>query len=68
LKFTPNGWGEIVRIRKTLSPEERDSMHLTGTLQKVIDAGLIAITAIPYNGVWGEIDNEHDLSLWNTVN
>jgi L-glutamine-phosphate cytidylyltransferase len=29
-------------------------MHMTGTLQKVIDARCITIAAVSYEGEWGE--------------
>jgi choline kinase len=64
LRFTPEGWAEIVRMRSTLSAEECDLMHMTGTLQRVIDAGQVNITAISYIGEWGEIDRADDLSVY----
>ncbi|MBG6174937.1 choline kinase [Labrenzia sp. EL_208] len=64
LRFTPASWAEICRIRKLLTVELRDKMHMTGTLQKVIDEGWTAISAVPYLGVWGEIDSEDDLSVY----
>lgn len=64
LRFTPKGWSEIVRIRSTLSAEECDRMHMTGTLQRVIDASQITITAVPYAGEWGEVDSAEDLSVY----
>ncbi|WP_282045451.1 phosphocholine cytidylyltransferase family protein [Roseibium album] len=64
LRFTPSSWAEVSRIRASLLPELRDKMHMTGTLQQVIKEGRIAITALPYSGVWGEIDSEDDLSVY----
>jgi choline kinase len=61
LRLTPNGWKEILRIRAGLSSEERDKMHMTGTLQKVIDAGSVEIAAVPYADEWGEVDSAEDL-------
>lgn len=61
LRFTPEGWAEIVRIRKGLSPDDRDRMHMTGTLQKVIESRRVPIHAIAYEGQWGEIDSANDL-------
>jgi choline kinase len=61
LRFTPVGWAEILRVRNFFSSEELDKMHMTGTLQKVIDAGHVAIAALPYTGEWGEIDSAEDL-------
>ena len=61
LRISPSGWAEIIRIRASLESEERDRMHMTGTLQKVIDAGKIPVTAVAYEGEWGEVDNANDL-------
>lgn len=60
LRFTPEGWGEVVRIRSDLTSEQRDKTHMTGILQKVIDAGCLPIHAIPYEDEWGEFDFESD--------
>jgi choline kinase len=64
LRFTPDGWAEVLRIRSGLTPEQCDKMHMTGTLQKVIDAARVAITAVPYIGEWGEIDFADDLDTY----
>lgn len=64
LRFTPEGWHEVLRIRAGLNPELRDKMHMTGTLQKVIEAAKTPIEAIPYFGKWGEVDSESDLSKY----
>lgn len=61
LRFTPEGWREIIKIRTELADSECDRMHMTGTLQKVIDGGNIDILAVPYRGRWGEVDSESDL-------
>ena len=61
LKFTPRGWAEVQRIRASLSAEKRDRMHMTGTLQMIIESGRIPIAAIRYSGDWGEVDNQEDL-------
>lgn len=66
LRFTPEGWAEVLRIRSELTPEQCDKMHMTGTLQKVIDAGRIAIAAVPYTGEWGEVDSAEDLASYHT--
>jgi len=65
LRFTPTGWKEVQRIRDKLSPEDRDHMHMTGTLQKVIDAGNVSVKAVPYVGEWGEIDSADDLATYH---
>lgn len=64
LRFTPKGWAEVTRVRATLSAAERDRMHMTGTLQMLIEAKRIPVHAISYKGNWGEIDSETDLSVY----
>jgi choline kinase len=61
LRFTPEGWAEVSRIFSGLNSDQLDKIQMTTTLQKVIDAGLISISAKPYIGEWGEIDSERDL-------
>jgi choline kinase len=67
LRFTPEGWGEVARIRGELSVPERDSIHMTGMLQKVIEAGRIRVTAVPYAGEWGEVDSAEDLRGYESM-
>lgn len=64
LRITPDGWGEVLRIRAGLPFTECDRMHMTGTLQKVIEAGRITIEAIPYEFSWGEVDSVEDLMTY----
>lgn len=64
LRFTPDGWEELLRIRADLPPVARDQMHMTGTLQKIIEAGHVAIEAIPYELSWGEVDSVEDLRAY----
>lgn len=61
LRFTPKGWEEVVRVRSTLTGSIRDKMHLTGTLQLVIDGGRMQVGAVSYSGEWGEFDSASDL-------
>lgn len=68
LRFTPDGWNEMLRIRTDLSSAECDRMHMTGTLQRVIEAGRIAIEAIPYELSWGEVDSAGDLVAYQEPN
>ena len=65
LRFTPEGWKEIQRIRDNLSLDDRDKIHMTGILQKVIEHGRIRIAAIPYLQSWGEVDSESDLRWYD---
>lgn len=63
LRFTPMAWGELARIRSGLSQSIRDGMHMTGTLQRIVEAGRISVRALPYAGWWGEVDTEEDLRV-----
>jgi choline kinase len=63
LRFTPVGWEEVLRIRSCLTSDRCDKMHMTGTLQEIIEAKRLAITAIPYLDKWGEIDSAQDLEV-----
>jgi hypothetical protein len=64
IRFTPDSWHEIKRIRGGLTSLECDTIHMTGTLQKVIEAGYIRVVAIPYFNSWGEIDSAQDLASY----
>ena len=67
LKFTPSGWAEIQRLRAELSSVERDNIHMTGMLQRVLEAGKLSITALAYSGEWGEVDSLNDLLLYEQL-
>lgn len=64
LRITPEGWKEISRIRNLLSAGECDRMHMTGTLQRVIQEDRVRIAAVPYRGDWGEVDSAADLDAY----
>jgi choline kinase len=64
LRFTPEGWAEVTRVRAGLTSDQRDAMHMTGTLQAIIVAGRVAIAAVPYTGEWGEVDSADDLEAY----
>jgi choline kinase len=64
LRFTPESWREISRVRGELTDLQRDKMHMTGTLQKVIEAGRMPVSAVRYDRPWGEIDSPEDLTCY----
>jgi len=64
LRFTPEGWAEVVRLRSALTPQQCDKVHMTNTLQQVIEAGRVAIQAVEYTGEWGEVDSAEDLFVY----
>ncbi|XLY86641.1 adenylyl-sulfate kinase [Ectopseudomonas mendocina] len=61
LRFTPEGWAEASCIRGEVDEAQRDAMHMTGALQRIIEAGRLPVAAVAYHGSWGEIDSESDL-------
>ena len=65
LRISADGWAEIIRTREMLSQEQKDRMHMTGTLQMIVDAGRMPISAVPYSGNWGEIDSAEDLRIYS---
>lgn len=64
LRFTPEGWADVVWLRSALTPEQCDKVHMTHTLQQVIEAGRVAIQGVAYTGEWGEVDSAEDLFVY----
>ena len=67
LRFEPEGWVELLRICKTLTSFEFDRIPMTSMLQKVIESAKVSITAVPYDGEWGEVDSPNDLKLYQKL-
>ena len=64
LRIAPEAWGEMQNLAQALAPHERDALHMTGLLQKVIRAGQVPVRALAYRGQWGEIDSPSDLAAY----
>lgn len=64
LKFTPKGWKVVETLRQSLTQDLQDKMHMTGTLQKIVESNVSSIEAITYLGQWGEVDSEDDLACY----
>lgn len=64
LKFTPDGWRMVKEFLSTLNLDEIAKIHMTGLLQQIIDRKIIPIQATPYSGIWGEVDTESDLIIY----
>jgi choline kinase len=67
LRFTPAGWAMLERLRASLDDSERDSLHMTGAIQRALALDTLPITAIPYTGKWGEVDSASDLALYESL-
>ncbi|MFQ1717602.1 phosphocholine cytidylyltransferase family protein [Aeromonas veronii] len=64
LKFSPVGWKEVEMYRADLPSMMQDNMHMTGTLNAMIQQNNIKVRAFPYEGRWGEIDSPEDLACY----
>ncbi|MBP8174403.1 MAG: phosphocholine cytidylyltransferase family protein, partial [Aeromonadaceae bacterium] len=64
LKFSPVGWKRVEEYREQLPVVMQDNMHMTGTLNSMIQQNDIKIKAFPYDGEWGEIDSPEDLACY----
>jgi len=67
IKMTPRGWNSIVNLRENLSSEQCDKMHMTGTLQMLIELGSMDIRGLAYEGKWGEVDSDIDLQYYHSL-
>lgn len=63
LRITPQGWREIDAYLQSLSQVERDKLDMTGLLGKLLERG-VPIGAVPVCGGWCEVDNEHDVAVY----
>lgn len=66
LRFTPDSWGTLESLREQLPSRIKDSMHMTASLNLLIQNG-VQIIGIPYYGVWGEIDSPSDLDVYTEI-
>ncbi|MBW3762543.1 phosphocholine cytidylyltransferase family protein [Aeromonas jandaei] len=64
LKFSPIGWKQVEMYRAELPAMMQDNMHMTGTLNAMIQQNNIKVRAFPYEGRWGEIDSPEDLACY----
>lgn len=64
LKFSPVGWKQVEMYRADLPAMMQDNMHMTGTLNAMIQQNNIKVRAFPYAGRWGEIDSPEDLACY----
>jgi choline kinase len=62
--FHPEGWQEAKKILKQMKPEEYACLQMTALLQKVVEKKSVPVAAIPFKGIWGEVDSEEDLLLY----
>lgn len=64
LRFTPESWHVLDKMRMTLPKKARDKLDMTGALQRIIEMGNLRVKGIRFVGCWGEVDNARDLSAY----
>ena len=62
LRFSPAGWTQSTALADQLPPAERDRLHMTGLLQRMITAG-VAVRGVPVAAPWFECDSAEDVRL-----
>jgi L-glutamine-phosphate cytidylyltransferase len=67
LRFTHLGWKIFTNFTATLPPSTLREISMTSVLNSMISQGLLQIGAVKYSGVWGEVDTESDLKLYNSM-
>lgn len=66
LRFTPEGWAQVAKLRAGIPTDECDRMHMTGMLQLLIEGRSLPVLALPYVGEWGEFDSATDLDQFDS--
>lgn len=66
MKIAPNGWRSIREYIGTLTDSEFNQMDMTRLFSNLIHKGY-KIYAIPYDGLWLEVDSADDLHLYQTM-
>lgn len=67
IKCTPAVWSKVTALIKKMPKIMSEKLDMTSLLSKLIEEGSEQIKAIPYSGVWGEVDNENDYILYKNV-
>ncbi len=66
LKFTPAGWGRLRQYLGKDIPKSIDKIDMTSLLAFILTKQ-VPIRSIAYDGVWLEVDNAHDLALYESM-
>lgn len=65
-RLTPLGWSQIETYLATCAPDSSAKLDMTGLFRRLIDAGA-AVTGVPIPGPWGEVDQQSDLPLYESM-
>ena len=67
LKFTPPAWRAIEALLGELDSAVRDRLDMTGLLRRLLARKAPRIATIGTDGQWGEIDNPHEVALYEEM-
>ena len=67
LKFTPPAWIVIESLLGKLDAATRDRLDMTGLLRRLLAENAFPIGTFGADGQWGEIDNQEDVALYQTM-
>jgi choline kinase len=67
LKFTPAAWSNVEALLATLDTPLRDRLDMTGLLRRLLAGQHMPIATFGTNGQWGEIDNQEDVALYQSM-
>jgi L-glutamine-phosphate cytidylyltransferase len=67
LKFTPPAWRAIEALLGELDSAVRDRLDMTGLLRRLLARKTPRIATIGTDGQWGEIDNPHEVALYEEM-
>lgn len=63
LKFTPRGWQAVRATLDRMPADAVDRLDMTSLLARLLEGGQ-AIRCVPVQGRWCEVDNGHDLAVY----
>ena len=66
MSFTPEIFCIFQKIFYNLSIEKRNKIDVTSFLRHILISKSLNIKTIEYQGLWGEVDRETDLDLYNS--
>ncbi len=67
LKFTPAAWSAVEALLAALDQPIRDRLDMTGLLRRLLAERKVPIATLATEGQWGEIDNQGDVTLYQTM-
>jgi len=65
LKFSPHAWTGVSKLLEGLAAQVRDKLDMTALLKRLLADGM-RIDTVPVTDPWFEVDNETDLSLYES--